>query len=1051
MLQALTDLGTAPDVALHVVAGLFWFLASLGAVTLTQRACVTSGLARAAWLAGIAPTVAYGVWSVQAVDPDLVTNTALGIALFGMAGSVLASWLVGTFMHLSTKNIREHDRLLDHALSYMSQGLCMFDPAGRLVLWNKRYVEMYNIQGKLQVGFTLKDILQQRMEAGTFSGDPDAFVRRVHAAVQSREQFKDVFELADGSCIAVSNAPRPSGGWVSTHDDVTAQRQAENALIAARAEAERAEQKARAAHQRLHDAFEVVPEGLVLLDADNRYVMWNRQYAELFGGGVKLVEGLRFEDVLRANLARGQHPEAKGREDEWIAERLAHHAQPRSSQEYQLGNGRWVRIEERRTADGGSVGVRIDITELKLREASFRLLFKGNPVPMWLYDPETLRFLDVNDAAIEHYGYSHEQFLGMTILDIRPAEDRASVHKLAQTESYSSDRTWRHVKADGSVIEVAVFSRALSYDGRPAGICAIVDLTDRKRADDEVRRTRAFLDAIINNVPSAIVVKEFPSLRYVLVNRAGEKHYGLPRERLIGKTPDEIFAKAAADTVNISPEDLETINAGREIFYDAHPISTPSGRTRIVTATRIPLMDAGGKPQYLISVIDDVTQRKRDEARIAHMARHDALTDLPNRAAFEEHLDATIAQAAAKGESFAALCIDLDRFKEVNDVFGHAVGDALLCSVAERMRRACEGAFIARLGGDEFIAISALGPQPAGAEAISERLYEAFASDIEVDGHPLRAELTIGVGIYPNDGVDATTLLANADAALYRAKADARGAIRFFEPDMDKRLREKRALQHDLRSAIGHGEIALHYQPQALIGGKITGFEALVRWHHPNLGMIPPGTFIPLAEESGLIISLGEWILREACREAASWKTPLNVAVNLSPAQFRHGDLANLVHTVLLETGLAPRRLELEITEGVLIDDFSRAMAILHRLKNLGVRIAMDDFGTGYSSLSYLQSFSFDKIKIDRNFVSNLSQKPQSAAIIRAVIGLAHGLKLPVIAEGVETREQLDFLAGASCDEVQGFLLGRPKPIGEYAELVGGDAPAPAHAISLAG
>jgi diguanylate cyclase (GGDEF)-like protein len=462
-------------------------------------------------------------------------------------------------------------------------------------------------------------------------------------------------------------------------------------------------------------------------------------------------------------------------------------------------------------------------------------------------------------------------------------------------------------------------------------------------------------------------------------------------------------------------------------------------------------MDATGKPQYLITVVDDVTERKRDEARIEHMARHDALTDLPNRAAFEEYLEAMIGQAAGKGENFSALCVDLDRFKEVNDVFGHPVGDTLLCRVAERIRRACEGTFVARLGGDEFIVVTAPGPQPAGAEAISQRLYEVFASDIDIDGHPIHVGLTIGVAIYPNDGVDAATMLANADAALFRAKADARGAIRFFEPDMDKRLREKRALQHDLRSALGD-ELELHYQPQALIDGRVTGFEALVRWNHPERGLIAPGIFIPLAEESGMIVSLGEWILREACREAASWPTPLNVAVNLSPVQFRHGDLANLVHSVLLETGLAPKRLELEITEGVLIDDFSRAMATLRRLKNLGVRIAMDDFGTGYSSLSYLQSFSFDKIKIDRAFVSNLSEKPQSAAIIRAVIGLAHGLKLPVIAEGVETHEQLAFLASARCDEIQGFLLGRPKPIADYAALVGAaPTPLPSPAISRAG
>jgi EAL domain-containing protein (putative c-di-GMP-specific phosphodiesterase class I) len=286
-----------------------------------------------------------------------------------------------------------------------------------------------------------------------------------------------------------------------------------------------------------------------------------------------------------------------------------------------------------------------------------------------------------------------------------------------------------------------------------------------------------------------------------------------------------------------------------------------------------------------------------------------------------------------------------------------------------------------------------------------------------------------------------TTLLGNADAALYRAKAEGRGTIRFFQVEMDKQLRERRAMQHELRSAIARGELSLDYQPQAQIDGEIVGFEALLRWCHPARGVVAPATFISLAEESGLIMSIGEWVLREACREAASWPRPLQIAINLSPIQFRHGDLPGLVHAVLLESGLPPNRLELEITEGVLVEDFSRALSILRRLKSLGIRIAMDDFGTGYSSLSYLQSFPFDKIKIDKAFISNVERNAQSAAIVRAVIGLARGLDMPVLAEGVETKEQLAFLFNEACDEVQGYLLGRPSTMDEYADLVGRQVP----------
>ncbi len=366
-----------------------------------------------------------------------------------------------------------------------------------------------------------------------------------------------------------------------------------------------------------------------------------------------------------------------------------------------------------------------------------------------------------------------------------------------------------------------------------------------------------------------------------------------------------------------------------------------------------------------------------------------------------------------------------------------------LKQLAERLQEACEGAFLARIGGDELAVISPTGPQPMTAEKLARRLSAAVNAEFDVEGHPVSAGVTIGIAVAPGDGHDTTTLLANAEAALYRAKAEARGSIRFFESQMDQQLREKRALQHDLRGAIAKDELELYYQPQAEIDGTIVGFEALARWHHPRRGMVPPSTFIPLAEESGLILSLGDWILRTACREAASWPKPLRIAVNMSPVQFQHGDLGNLVHQVLLETGLSPSRLELEVTEGVLIGDFSRAMSILRRLKSMGVRISMDDFGTGYSSLSYLQSFPFDKIKIDQCFVRNLKTSPQSAAIVRAVIGLGQGLGLPVIAEGVETKEQLAFLADAKCDGIQGFLIGRPQPIAHYADMVGKPALAP--------
>jgi diguanylate cyclase (GGDEF)-like protein/PAS domain S-box-containing protein len=558
---------------------------------------------------------------------------------------------------------------------------------------------------------------------------------------------------------------------------------------------------------------------------------------------------------------------------------------------------------------------------------------------------------------------------------------------------------------------------------------------EAKRSLSQLTAAQNFLNTIVDNVPVSIFVRALPDSRFVLVNREAEKILGVSRERLLQRTVREIFPAAAAD--RIQAHDGVQMQSREPVVFDEVQVPTPGDGMRITLSTGLAIRDEEARPRYLVNVVQDITERKRAEARIQHMAHHDPLTDLPNRAAFNSAFTDAIERAAANKQGFAVLCIDLDRFKEINDVFGHAVGDALLCEIAKRLQAVCEEAFIARIGGDEFTVIRSGGPQPAAAELLADRMLAAVEGDIEIAGQTLRAGMSIGVAVYPTDGQSAELLLANADAALYRAKAEARGTMRFFAPDMDKHLRERRALQHDLRSALARQEIKLHYQPQASIHGEITGFEALVRWQHPTRGMVPPGQFIPLAEESGLIVEIGEWILREACREAASWPKPLNVAVNFSPVQFRHGDLPALVHSILFESGLAARRLEIEITEGVLIGDFSRAVAILRRLKAFGVRIAMDDFGTGYSSLSYLQSFPFDKIKIDQAFVANLERNQQSAAIIRAVIGLSHGLDMPVVAEGVETKEQMAFLTREACDEIQGYFVGRPALIERYAEFVG--------------
>ena len=573
-------------------------------------------------------------------------------------------------------------------------------------------------------------------------------------------------------------------------------------------------------------------------------------------------------------------------------------------------------------------------------------------------------------------------------------------------------------------------------------------MTEREAANAELGRMRTFLDTVIENMPAILSVKDVRRHAYMLVNRAASLLFGYPERDMVNKSVHELFPKEQADFFHA--RDVEAIEMRGKPLVHEHTVAAPHNGTRVLSTKKLTINGEDGEPQYLISVSEDITDRKRAEAQIHHMAHHDGLTDLPNRVAFSEKLTEMLNGAKDSGEKFAVLCLDLDRFKEINDVFGHSIGDGLLKEVARRFQSVTQGHFLARFGGDEFTVITAFGPQPEDAAALAARLQTALDGDLDVSGHQLRTGLSIGVATYPADGRDETTLLGNADAALYRAKAEGRGKTQFFEIAMDQRLRERRALQTELRMAVTRGELSLHYQPQSRVSGEVVGLEALCRWNNPGRGNVPPGVFIPLAEETGLIMVIGEWTLREACREAASWPKPLSLAVNLSPIQFRHGDLVGLVHSVLLETGLNPNRLELEITEGVLVEDFDRGVSILRRLKALGVRIAMDDFGTGYSSLSYLQAFPFDKIKIDRSFISNVNTNAQSAAIVRSVVGLAQGLNLPVLAEGVETSEQLAFLAREHCDEVQGYLLGRPMAIEAYAEIVGRIAPVQKSALSTA-
>jgi diguanylate cyclase (GGDEF)-like protein len=547
-----------------------------------------------------------------------------------------------------------------------------------------------------------------------------------------------------------------------------------------------------------------------------------------------------------------------------------------------------------------------------------------------------------------------------------------------------------------------------------------------------VRQQYERFNAAVNNMPLGFCMVD-DEQRLVATNERFGEIYRLPPDMILPGTPlrTSLEYRAANGDFgdDLGPDFVEQRLAAARAPEPWHMIrATRDGRT--ISVLHQPLAGGGS-----LSTHEDITARRRAEAQIAHMAHYDALTDLPNRVLFREHL-VKVLESVDRGK-FAVLCIDLDRFKAVNDTLGHPIGDALLRAVSDRLQASARPTdLVARLGGDEFAIVQAGTEQPLGATALATRLIAEIAKPFELDGHQVVIGASVGISIAPNDGNDPDRLLKNADLALYRAKSDGRDSCRFFEPDMDARMQARRTMEIDLRRALVLGEFEVYYQPLVTLEtGKICGFEALLRWHHPERGMVPPMEFIPVAEEIGLIGQIGAWVLKQACLEAAKWPNDIHIAVNLSPAQFRHRAVVLDVVAALGASGLPACRLEVEITEAVLLQHTESNIGILDELRDLGVGISMDDFGTGYSSLAYLQKFPFNKIKIDRSFVNELD-RPESMAIIRAVTGLGSSLGMKTTAEGVETEEQLKKLKQEGCTEVQGYLFSRPVPAAQAALLL---------------
>jgi diguanylate cyclase (GGDEF)-like protein len=562
-----------------------------------------------------------------------------------------------------------------------------------------------------------------------------------------------------------------------------------------------------------------------------------------------------------------------------------------------------------------------------------------------------------------------------------------------------------------------------------SGMFWMLERQFRRQAEQNAK-----LDAVLSNVTQGVCFFDGKK-RLLLWNRRYTDIYNLPPEAVhVGSSLEEIvgYREMAGTGPDPSVSHYLGLQAGFAAKNQPSASVVALRNGRFVAINYQPMLDNGW-----VATHEDITVRQQAEESIAFMARHDALTRLPNRVLFRERMEQAIAMAG-RGTEFAIICLDLDNFKQVNDTLGHPIGDGLLVGVSNRLSSCLrETDTLARLGGDEFAIIQVGVQQPEDAASLATRLIAAFRQPFDVGGHRVMAGASIGVTIASGDNVSYETLMRDADIALYLAKTEGRGTIRFFEPEMDARIHIRRMLELDLQNAIVRSEFELYYQPLvSLIANKIIGFEALLRWHHPVRGLVSPLDFIPVAEETGLIVAIGEWVLRTACVEAETWPTDLSVAVNLSAVQFKHGDIIATIKAALAASGLRASRLELEITESVFLRDTPGTLAALHQLRAMGIGIALDDFGTGYSSLSYLHSFPFNKIKIDQSFVRDLLTNKESMSIVRAVTGLGKSLGIKTIAEGVETLGQLDKLRGKGCTEVQGYFFSRPRPASELPLLI---------------
>jgi diguanylate cyclase (GGDEF)-like protein/PAS domain S-box-containing protein len=685
-----------------------------------------------------------------------------------------------------------------------------------------------------------------------------------------------------------------------------------------------------------------------------------------------------------------------------------------------------------------------------LREAEERLSLLVEDVEdyaIFMLDPRG-RVVSWNAGAQRVNGYAREEILGRNFscfypdADIELGKPEQVLHQ-AETQGSVHCRGWR-IRKDGSRFMADVVVTALKEDtGALRGFVKITrDVSERMQAEAQLRDAKERLTRALRGSGLALWDIDVPG-RKVYLSESWVEMLGVkPSSNVI--TISELLELVPPDEQRELIETSRGVIRGRIPEYNVeHRIITASGeRIWIHSRGKVVERDAAGRALWMSGTSADITERKRAESRIQHLATRDALTDLPNRLLLGDRLQQALAVAHRDGSALAVLFIDLDRFKTVNDSLGHPIGDTLLLRTAERLKVCLrEEDTVARQGGDEFIVLVPGIADQRSAALVAEKILEVLSRPVNADSHELVVTGSIGIALYPDDGRDASTLLKNADTAMYHAKESGRNTYQFFTARMNELAQQRLELEADLRRAMVQSELMLHYQPKVkLANSAVIGMEALARWQHPQRGLISPTKFIPVAEDAGLIAGIGEWALDQACRQSLAWQragySRLQVAVNVSARQFRGQHFVEKVSRILAETGVDPRSLELEITESTIMESAVEAVAVLEALRAMGIELAVDDFGTAYSSLSYLKRLPIDRVKIDQSFVRDVPSDSDDAAIVRAIVAMAHSLDLTVIAEGVETKTQLDFLRQVNCDEAQGYYFGRPLPAAELTAVL---------------